>query len=239
MGRVLFARDTRPTRAFAMRLIYILCIYVRDSVIITAVKYHGGRNYKNGSIHLPTTAQLSTQNIRPITLPAKTTLSRAIANAFPRKSPRFPSRAALRLSRRSGIRLLGRPADAYRPAPLILRACLHAARHRRLVPRPDQPLSRPPGHAPMARLFPPKTCCGGRRVTALARYTAQSRVMAIPLFSPHRGACVPAGCRSFLSLPLLRSAGAPMGARNRAPSAGASLADSLALHRLDKACIRC
>ena len=162
-----------------------------------------------------------------------------MANAFPRNGQRFPARAALRLSRRSGRRLLGRLAAAYRPAPLILRACLHAARHRRLVPRPDQPLSRPPGHAPMARLFPPKTCCGGRRVTALARYTAQSRVTAIPLFSPHRSACVPSGCRSFLSLPLLRSAGAPMGARDRAPSAGAGLADLLARHRLGKICIGC
>ena len=215
-----------------MRLIYILCIYTPKCVIITAVKYHGGRNYKNGSIHTPTTTATTNPEHPPQNPPKQD-------HAFPRNSQRFPSRAALRLSRRSGRRLLGRLAAAYRPAPLILRACLHAARPWRLVPRQNQPLSRLPGHAPRARLFPPKTCCGGRRGTALARYTAQSRLPAIPLFSPHRSACVPAGCRSFLSLPLLRSAGAPMGARDRAPSTGAGLADSLALHRLGKVCIGC
>ena len=165
VGRVLFARDTRPSRAFTMRLIYILCIYVHNSVIITAVKYHGGRNYKNGSISFTTTAQLSTQIIHPKTRPQSTTpkpsqaiptLSHAKANAFPPNSLRFPSRCGGGGGLGAGIPS-GKPIAGIHP-PLAGVSSLAIAT-----------LSTPPGHAPASLLFPPNARCGYSRPDPFSR----------------------------------------------------------------------
>lgn len=72
---------------------YILRIYESQCVNITAVKYHGGRNYKIGSIHTPTTTATPTQitTQRPAHNQPRQSPPR-IYLPFPRNSQRFPSR---------------------------------------------------------------------------------------------------------------------------------------------------